>query len=196
MTIAPLSQCALQLTCCQSSAAWFWRGLQKVSPYSNRGSRDGQEYGRKYRNRATLELPCRISQESITSYLPVSWVWPPRSPRRLFRLRLPPVLPVYDQPPCPEDGYLWVPGYWAYEDDDYYWVPGVWVEPPRSGDILWTPGYWAFTDGGYNWHGGYWGLHVGYYGGINYGYGYQGSGFYGGRWEGNSFHYMTPRFGG
>jgi WXXGXW repeat (2 copies) len=102
----------------------------------------------------------------------------------------PPVLPVYDQPPCPEDGYLWVPGYWAYEDNDYYWVPGVWVEPPEA-RYLWTPGYWAFADGGYNWHGGYWGPHVGYYGGINYGYGYQGSGFYGGRWQGNSFHYNT-----
>ncbi len=102
----------------------------------------------------------------------------------------PPVLPVYDQPPCPEDGYLWVPGYWAYEDDDYYWVPGVWVEPPEA-RYLWTPGYWAFADGGYNWHGGYWGPHVGYYGGINYGYGYQGSGFYGGRWQGNSFQYNT-----
>jgi hypothetical protein len=26
----------------------------------------------------------------------------------------PPVLPVYEQPPCPEPGWLWTPGYWAY----------------------------------------------------------------------------------
>ena len=26
----------------------------------------------------------------------------------------PPVLPVYTQPPCPQDGHLWTPGYWAW----------------------------------------------------------------------------------
>jgi len=25
----------------------------------------------------------------------------------------PPPLPVYEQPFCPEDGYMWTPGYWA-----------------------------------------------------------------------------------
>src|SRR5439155_26448997 len=52
----------------------------------------------------------------------------------------PPALPVYEQPPCPVEGYLWTPGYWAYGDEGYYWVPGVWVAPPRVG-VLWTPGY-------------------------------------------------------
>src|SRR6266853_198787 len=27
----------------------------------------------------------------------------------------PPALPVYEQPLCPGDGYLWTPGYWAYD---------------------------------------------------------------------------------
>src|SRR5260370_40794857 len=42
----------------------------------------------------------------------------------------PPALPVYEQPLCPGDGYIWTPGYWAWdlEDEDYYWVPGTWVE--------------------------------------------------------------------
>ncbi|MDP9083564.1 MAG: hypothetical protein M3N50_07345, partial [Pseudomonadota bacterium] len=26
----------------------------------------------------------------------------------------PPPLPDYEQPPCPEEGYLWTPGYWGY----------------------------------------------------------------------------------
>ena len=56
----------------------------------------------------------------------------------------PPALPVYAQPPCPGDGYLWTPGYWAYGPVGYYWVPGVWVAPPRVG-VLWTPGYWGFA---------------------------------------------------
>src|SRR5216684_2416963 len=71
----------------------------------------------------------------------------------------PPALPVYTQPPCPTEGWLWTPGYWAYDDyDGYYWVPGVWLAPPRPG-FLWTPGYWGYAGGSYGWHGGYWGSH-------------------------------------
>jgi hypothetical protein len=102
----------------------------------------------------------------------------------------PPALVVYTQPPCPYDGYLWTPGYWAYGDDGYFWVPGVWVSPPEPG-FLWTPCWWGYSGGIYGFHSGYWGPHVGFYGGVNYGYGYGGSGFYGGRWEGGSFRYNT-----
>ena len=31
----------------------------------------------------------------------------------------PPALPVYEQPPCPVEGYLWTPGYWAYGHHGY-----------------------------------------------------------------------------
>jgi WXXGXW repeat (2 copies) len=100
----------------------------------------------------------------------------------------PPPLPDYVQPPCPEDGYLWTPGYWAWGPGGYYWVPGTWVQPPRYG-VLWTPGYWGFVGGVYAFHAGYWGPHIGFYGGVNYGFGYGGVGFAGGRWVGNSFSY-------
>ena len=83
----------------------------------------------------------------------------------------PPPLPEYEQPPLPAPGYLWTPGYWAWNNDDYYWVPGTWVEPPEQG-LLWTPGYWAYADGVYAFNRGYWGPHVGFYGGVSYGYGY------------------------
>jgi hypothetical protein len=102
----------------------------------------------------------------------------------------PPPIPIYEQPPCPTEGFLWTPGYWGHGPVGYYWVPGVWVAPPRPG-LLWTPGYWALAGGAYGWHPGYWGPHVGYYGGINYGFGYGGVGFYGGRWEGGAFRYNT-----
>ena len=100
----------------------------------------------------------------------------------------PPVLPVYTQPPCPGDGYIWTPGYWAYGPDGYYWVPGTWVVAPQPG-FLWTPGYWAFSGGAYLWHAGYWGPHIGFYGGVNYGFGYFGEGYQGGYWHGRTFYY-------
>jgi WXXGXW repeat (2 copies) len=102
----------------------------------------------------------------------------------------PPVLPVYVQPPCPVEGYLWTPGYWGYGPAGYYWVPGVWMRPPAVG-VLWTPGYWGFAGGAYGWHAGYWGPHVGFYGGVNYGFGYGGVGFVGGAWRGGAFAYNS-----
>jgi hypothetical protein len=64
----------------------------------------------------------------------------------------PPALPVYVQPVCPGENYIWTPGYWAYSDDDedYYWVPvdksegvvkaqlfGAVVRAPRGGQRWW-----------------------------------------------------------
>ncbi len=102
----------------------------------------------------------------------------------------PPALPVYTQPPCPTPGFLWTPGYWAYGSAGYFWTPGVWLSPPHPG-VLWTPPYWGFVGGVYAFHAGYWGPHVGFYGGVNYGFGYGGVGFAGGMWQGGAFHYNT-----
>ena len=102
----------------------------------------------------------------------------------------PPALPVYEQPVCPGDGYIWTPGYWYWDDDadDYYWVPGTWVEAPEVG-YLWTPGYWGWGGDAFIFHEGYWGPEVGFYGGINYGFGYFGDGYAGGRWDNGHFFY-------
>src|SRR5579862_4516053 len=102
----------------------------------------------------------------------------------------PPEIPVYEQPICPGDGYIWTPGYWAWDDDfgDYYWVPGTWVLAPEPG-FLWTPAYWGWGGSGFVFYQGYWGPVVGFYGGINYGFGYFGEGYQGGRWDNGRFFY-------
>jgi hypothetical protein len=102
----------------------------------------------------------------------------------------PPPLPYYEQPPIPADGYIWAPGYWAWDTValDYYWVPGTWVLPPQP-ELLWTPAWWGWSDGRYGFHPGYWGPEVGFYGGIDYGFGYTGDGYYGGRWDRGVFFY-------
>ncbi len=118
------------------------------------------------------------------------------------RIGPPPLRVLAVQPVCPGPGYLWTPGYWAYGPDGYYWVPGTWGMAPQPG-LLWTPGYWARARDNaqddeegdapddYVWHRGYWSPRVGYYGGINYGYGYYGAGFAGGHWSGRRFYYNT-----
>jgi hypothetical protein len=100
----------------------------------------------------------------------------------------PPPLPEYQQPPIPQEGYIWTPGYWNWGSQGYYWVPGAWVAPPYEG-ALWTPGYWGYHGGRYGFYHGYWGRYVGFYGGINYGFGYVGVGYQGGYWRGNQFAY-------
>src|SRR5579863_2211578 len=102
----------------------------------------------------------------------------------------PPPLPEYDQPPCPVEGYIWTPGLWHWGPEGYFWVPGTWVAPPQPG-LLWTPGYWGSVGAVYVFHPGHWGEHVGYYGGINYGAGYDGDGYHGGRWVNSRFQYNT-----
>lgn len=102
----------------------------------------------------------------------------------------PPPLPVYDQPPIPGPGYVWVPGYWAWNGYEYYWTPGYWAMPPAVG-FYWTPPYWAFVDGDYDFYPGYWGPTVGFYGGVDYGFGYTGVGYQGGYWRNNQFVYNS-----
>ena len=99
----------------------------------------------------------------------------------------PPPLPDYDQPPDPGDGYIWTPGYWDWESAGYYWVPGVWVEAPYV-DALWTPPFWGFWHHHYCFFRGYWGPHIGFYGGVNYGFGYTGVGYQGGYWNSGQFY--------
>lgn len=100
----------------------------------------------------------------------------------------PPPLPDYSQPPSPGEGYIWTPGYWNWGSSGYYWVPGAWVEPPYQG-ALWTPGYWGYASGRYRFHPGHWGTHIGFYGGVNYGFGYVGTGYEGGYWNQGRFMY-------
>lgn len=106
-----------------------------------------------------------------------------------IHLAPPPLRVVAVQPIAPGPGYIWAPGYWAYGPDGYYWVNGTWVLAPAG--MLWTPGYWGFADGAYAWHAGYWGPHVGFYGGVHYGFGYEGVGYVGGRWDHGVFAYNT-----
>jgi hypothetical protein len=104
----------------------------------------------------------------------------------------PPPIPVYNQPDVPAPNDIWQPGYWAWGAYGYYWVPGTWVQAPQPG-YLWTPGYWHYDNDHhrYAWSQGYWATAVGFYGGVNYGAGYFGIGYVGGRWLDRAFHYNT-----
>ncbi|MBV8897589.1 MAG: YXWGXW repeat-containing protein [Acidobacteriaceae bacterium] len=144
-----------------------------------------------------LAPPVETAQTSAPAY-PASYYSAPASydnddwdgggEQPVYTEQPPPELPDYDQPECPAENEIWTPGYWNYASAGYYWVPGAWVLAPYVG-ALWTPPYWGYERGRYRLHRGYWAPHVGFYGGINYGYGYTGRGYYGGYWDRGRFAY-------
>ncbi len=135
-----------------------------------------------------------VRQLAVAVSFVIGWLFAPAPTYAQIDINIsvdipPPPLPIYDQPPIPEPGYYWVPGYWAWDDDvGYYWVPGTWVLPPEPG-LLWTPGYWGWDDGVYLFHVGYWGPTIGFYGGVVYGFGYDGIGYEGAYWRGGALFY-------
>jgi hypothetical protein len=110
------------------------------------------------------------------------------SQQPLYADQPPPPLPTYEQPELTQPGDLWTPGYWDYGTGGYYWVPGAWSAPPYQG-ALWTPGYWGYEGRRYHFHRGFWAAHIGFYGGVNYGFGYFGHGYEGGYWNNHQFYY-------
>jgi WXXGXW repeat (2 copies) len=137
-----------------------------------------------------IALTAMLAQPTISSAHPARAARPGQVDVGISVGIAPPPLPYYEQPFCPGEGYIWTPGYWAWDGTDYYWVPGTWVLAPFVGG-LWTPGYWGWGGSAFLWHEGYWGPSVGFYGGINYGFGYTGIGYLGGRWNGGVFEYNT-----
>ncbi len=142
--------------------------------------------------RSTALVPLLMGVGVSLAFVPIAaaTTCPPVASRVAVGVSPPPPLPQESQPPIPAYGDVWTPGYWAWNGvvNDYYWTPGLWVQPPRIG-FLWTPGYWGWNDGVYLFSAGYWGPSVGFYGGINYGFGYGGFGYRGGFWRGRTFLY-------
>ena len=157
---------------------------------------DGKMRARRLNEIAVLleDINLRIHLVGVLALATLGATFPAASPAQsqvtisITTVLAPPPLPIYLQPPIPTPGYLWAPGYWAWDGFDYYWVPGVWVLPPRAG-LLWTPGYWGWRDSFYVYNAGYWGPHIGYYGGVVYGFGYTGFGYEGGYWNNGAFFY-------
>ena len=70
-----------------------------------------------------------------------------------------PPTPIAEEPPeykPEEDGVIWIPGYWGWDDEreDFIWISGVWRNPPRG--QRWVPGYWHDIDSGFQWVSGFW----------------------------------------
>ena len=60
--------------------------------------------------------------------------------------------PQVEVVPAPRPGYVWAPGYWAWEGGRHVWVGGHWVSVRRG--YYWVPDRWVEYRGprGAHWH--------------------------------------------
>ncbi|HEX3891819.1 MAG TPA: hypothetical protein VHW46_04535 [Terracidiphilus sp.] len=65
----------------------------------------------------------------------------------------PPVHEHYGRPP--HAGWVYQPGYHAWDGHRYAWHGGVWAEPPRP-HAVWVPHHWVHRHGGYVLVEGHW----------------------------------------
>ncbi len=72
-----------------------------------------------------------------------------------IRIGTPPPPVRYERMPPPRRGYVWAPGYWAWDGYRHVWVGGHW-ERMRRGRHYVPPG-WYQEPGGWRFNRGGWG---------------------------------------
>ena len=71
-------------------------------------------------------------------------------------VNVPPPAPIVETPPPPPaPGYVWQPGYWAWNGVQYVCVPGQYVVTPAPGAV-WIAGHWDRRPDGWVWVDGHW----------------------------------------
>jgi len=69
-------------------------------------------------------------------------------------IQVAPPPPRYEVVPAPRAGYVWAPGYWAWNNHHHVWRSGHWVRE-RHG-YHWVGPNWAQRDGRWHYRDGYW----------------------------------------
>jgi len=64
-----------------------------------------------------------------------------------FNIVVAPPAPLYEVAPMMQPGYVWAPGYWAWNNDHHVWVRGRTIVQ-RDG-YLWAPDRWVQQGGSY-----------------------------------------------
>ena len=83
-----------------------------------------------------------------------------------------------------------MPGYWSLNRNGYFWVPGACVGAVHRRAV--DAGLLGFRGRHLSVARRLLGPHIGFYGGINYGFGYIGIGFVGGYWDHDRYFTTAP----
>jgi len=73
----------------------------------------------------------------------------------VYAERRPPPVRVEVITHSPGRGYVWMPGYWRWDDGEYFWVSGHWARV-RHGYSHWVPGHWRERHHRWYWQEGHW----------------------------------------
>lgn len=65
-----------------------------------------------------------------------------------------PPAPRYEVLPAPRAGYVWQPGYWAWDNNRHHWRKGHWVRERKG--YYWHPSRWEQRDGRWQFERGRW----------------------------------------
>ena len=65
-----------------------------------------------------------------------------------------PPAPRYEVVPAARPGYVWQPGYWAWNDHRHVWRKGHWVRERKG--YYWHPSRWEQRDGRWHFQNGRW----------------------------------------
>ena len=82
-----------------------------------------------------------------------SWTVPALAVINLnFGIDIGPPAPQVEVIPAPRPGFVWAPGYWAWEGNRHVWVAGRWMQS-RPG-YYWVPERWEqhAEERGHHWH--------------------------------------------
>jgi len=74
--------------------------------------------------------------------------------RVYFDVDVAPPPPRVEVVPAPRAGYVWAPGYWAYDGRRHVWHDGYWVHE-RHGHH-WVPDRWDERGGHWHYSRGHW----------------------------------------
>jgi len=137
--------------------------------------------------RTIPDIQITTCRRMVTSY-PADSGYDASNARRSMRTNPPPPLPDYSQLKLPGTIITGRPAYWSYASGGYYWVPGAWVMVPWV-NALWTPrtgATMAAATAGTEVIGD---RTFGFYGGIDYGFGYTGRGITAAYWNHGTLNY-------
>ncbi|MCX5682720.1 MAG: YXWGXW repeat-containing protein [Planctomycetota bacterium] len=67
----------------------------------------------------------------------------------------PPAVIVERRPPPPNQGLVWIDGFWEWNGRQYVWEPGHWAAPPRGG-VIWIAPRYERHEQGYRYMPGRW----------------------------------------
>jgi hypothetical protein len=85
----------------------------------------------------------------------------PLAPPQPVYVEMAPPRPRYEARPArPAPGYIWIGGYWGWDNDTHVWIGGEWAEPPQPG-YAWEAPRWKRHGHRWEYRSGYWRHHGG-----------------------------------